>query len=166
VGESPGGAASASRAGDAGGVGVKTIGVLGGLGPQATMDLEARIHRAARRLIPPDRNGGYPPMVVFYCRHPPMRVDDRGRPLHPVRVDPRLLDAARVLGGLADFLVVPSNGVHLFGDQIERASGRRLVSMVDATIRDVRRREWRSVGVLGLGRPVVYTEPLGRVEQA
>ena len=29
---------------------MKTIGVLGGLGPQATMDFEARAHRAARRL--------------------------------------------------------------------------------------------------------------------
>src|SRR5262245_37131924 len=28
---------------------MKTIGVLGGLGPQATMDFEARIHRMAQR---------------------------------------------------------------------------------------------------------------------
>ena len=35
--------------------------------------------------------------------------------------------------------------------------------MVDATIGEVRRREWHGVGVLGLGRPVVYTEPLGRL---
>ena len=31
---------------------MKTIGVLGGLGPQATMDFEARVHAAAQRLIP------------------------------------------------------------------------------------------------------------------
>src|SRR5262245_30993925 len=40
---------------------MKTIGVLGGLGPQATMDFEARVHRVAQRLIPPDKNCGYPP---------------------------------------------------------------------------------------------------------
>ena len=31
---------------------MKTIGVLGGLGPQATMDFKARLHAAAQRLIP------------------------------------------------------------------------------------------------------------------
>ena len=33
---------------------MKTIGVLGGLGPQATMDFEARVHRVAQRLIAPN----------------------------------------------------------------------------------------------------------------
>ena len=32
---------------------MKTIGVLGGIGPQATMDVEARMHRESQRLIPP-----------------------------------------------------------------------------------------------------------------
>src|SRR5690242_10333772 len=62
---------------------MKTIGVLGGLGPQATMDFEARVHRVAQRLIPADRNGGYPPMVVYYCRHPPVLLTDRGTPQIP-----------------------------------------------------------------------------------
>ena len=43
---------------------MKTIGVLGGLGPQATMDFEARVHRESQRRIPPRMNGGYPPMIV------------------------------------------------------------------------------------------------------
>ena len=47
---------------------MKTIGVLGGLGPQATMDFEARVHAVSRRLIPGRGNGGYPPMVVYYHR--------------------------------------------------------------------------------------------------
>ena len=51
---------------------MKTIGVLGGLGPQATMDFEARVHRVAQRLIPQDGNQGYPPLVVCYFRQPPV----------------------------------------------------------------------------------------------
>ena len=50
---------------------MKTIGVLGGLGPQATMDFEARVHRVAQRLSRRSYNGGYPPMVVYYFRQPP-----------------------------------------------------------------------------------------------
>ncbi len=49
----------ASDAGTApGGPAMKTIGVLGGIGPQATMDFEARVHRVAQRLIPQRLNGG------------------------------------------------------------------------------------------------------------
>ena len=49
---------------------MKTIGVLGGLGPQATMDFEERIHTVSQQLIPQHGNSGYPPMVVYYYRHP------------------------------------------------------------------------------------------------
>ena len=142
---------------------LETIGVVGGLGPQATMDLESRLHRAARRVIPPRFNSGYPPMVVWYCRHPPVLTQHDGRPLLPLRPDPRLLDAARRLGQLADFLVIPSNGAHALQADIEAASGRPVVSIIEAAIDEVRRRGWRRVGVLGLGEPVVYTEPLARL---
>jgi aspartate racemase len=141
---------------------MKTIGVLGGLGPQATMDFEARAHRAAQRLIPPERNEGYPPMVVYYYRHSPALLTPEGRPVIPHRPDPRLLEAARRLGGLADFLVIASNGVHRIHAEIERAAGREVLNMIEGTMAEVRRRGWRRVGVLTLSRPVVYTEPLAR----
>ena len=139
---------------------MKTIGVLGGFSARATMDFEVRVHRVARRVIPPKGNGGYPPMVVHYCRHPPVLVDEDGRALPPLRPDPRLLEAARRVGAVADFLVVISNGAHVLSAEVERAAGRRVVSMVDATVAEVRGRGWKRVGVLGLGEPFVYTRPL------
>ena len=39
---------------------MKTIGVLGGLGPQATMDFEERIHTVSQQLIAQHGNSGYP----------------------------------------------------------------------------------------------------------
>ena len=54
---------------------MRTIGILGGIGPQATMDLEARIHRVAQQCVPQHLNTGYPPLVSVYMRHPPVRVD-------------------------------------------------------------------------------------------
>src|SRR5262245_2823161 len=61
-----------------GGGTVKTIGVLGGVGPQATMDFERRMHDVSRRLIPPNGNRGYPPMIVHYHRRPPVRLREDG----------------------------------------------------------------------------------------
>jgi aspartate racemase len=104
---------------------MKAIGVLGGLGPQATMEFEARVHRAAQELIPQRFNSGYPPMVVYYCRFGPFVATDSGAPELPLRPRPELLEAAATIGGIADFVVIVSNFIHLFRAEIEDAAGRR-----------------------------------------
>ena len=139
---------------------MKTIGVLGGLGPQATMDFEARVHAVSQRLIPQRGNTGYPPMVVAYFRHPPVVLTPEGAPVVPFQPDPRLLAVARQLGTMSDFLVITTNAPHLFGAEIEEAAGHPVLSMIDCTLDEVRRRRWRKVGVLGLGEPTVYLTPL------
>jgi aspartate racemase len=139
---------------------MKKIGVLGGLGPQATMDFEARVHAESQRLISGRGNQGYPPMLVYYHRHPPVVTTDDGVPIRPFQVHPLLLDAARRLGTWADFLVVTSNGVHRLQPAIEAAAGRPILSMIDCTLAEVDRRGWRRVGVLTFIEPAVYQEPL------
>ena len=140
---------------------MKTIGLLGGIGPQATMELEARIHRAAQRRIPPRMNGGYPRLVVWYCRHPPIVVDERGHAKQPLEPHPLLLDAAAKLGSLVDFLILGSNGADALRAHVERASGRPVVSIIEATLAEVRRRDWRRVGVIAMGDGAIYSKPLG-----
>jgi aspartate racemase len=142
---------------------VKTIGVLGGLGPQATMDFELRVHRAAQQLVPPHGNGGYPPMVVYYYRFVPFVATEDGAPELPLRPDPRLVDAAARIGGMVDFIVITSNFLHLFQAEIEQAAGCHVLSMIEVTLAEVDRRGWSRVGVLGFGDPVVYTIPLGEM---
>lgn len=139
---------------------MKTIGVLGGLDPQATMDFEARLHLVAQGVIPQKFNFGYPPMVVEYLRRPPFLLDEEGKPRIPWMPEPALVEAARRLGAACDFIVVPSNGTHIFQDRIEEASGRRVLSMIELALDEVRARGWKKVGLLGFGEPVVYTRPL------
>lgn len=143
---------------------MKTIGVLGGLGAQATMDFEARVHKVAQSLIPQRQNSGYPPMFVCYYRHPPILLNADFSPRLPVQPDPRLLEAAKRTGAGSDFLVVTSNGAHMIQAQIERAAGRKVLSMIDATLDEIRRRGWQKIGVLGFGEPMVYTKPLGEMK--
>lgn len=139
---------------------MKTIGILGGLGPQATMDLEIRLHKAAQRLIPPMQNSGYPPMVVQYYRHPPVLLTEQHVPVFPWQPDPRLLDTARKLGPLADFIIIPSNGAHLFKNNIEQSANREVLSMIDITLDEVVKRKWKRIGALGMMNAKVYTNRL------
>jgi aspartate racemase len=137
------------------------MGVLGGLGPQATMDFERRVHEISQRQIAQVAGSGYPPMVVYYCRFPPILLDENGRPAVPVQPNPQLLEAAERLGRMADFLVITANAPHYFEREIARAAGLELLSMIDLTLAELKDRNWGKVGVLGLGEPLVY---LGRLE--
>jgi aspartate racemase len=91
-----------------------------------------------------------------------MRIFHRG----PIQLDPRLLEAAKRVGALTHFLVITANGPHLFQEQIERVTGRQVLSMIDVTLEDIQRRQWHKVGVLGFGGPVIYTKPLGELNIA
>ena len=135
-----------------------TIGVLGGIGPQATMDFVARVHRVAREVVPQHGNEGYPPIVTVYMRHPPVVVDAEALPVKPLALDPRLLDADRRLGAWADLIVIPSNTPHFFLDQIREAAGCAVVSMIDAAVEALRSRVADVVGLVGLGIPQIYAD--------
>jgi aspartate racemase len=140
---------------------MKRIGVLGGISAQATMDFEARVHRVSQQLIPPRQNTGYPPMVVWYHRRPPVRVRDDGRPYEPREIDPELVDAARWLGKAVDFIVIPCNAAHVGAAAIREAAGCPVLSMIDLVVDDVARRGYRRVGVTGFaGAPAGYLDPL------
>ena len=130
---------------------MKTVGVIGGLGPQATMDFEKQFHQAANRLIKPQFNSGYPPLVVIYFRHPPVKVGEDGQPVFPIQPDPRLLEGARALGRLADFLVITANGVHDLQEELEAAAGLPILSMVELALEALVEKGWEKVGLLGLG---------------
>lgn len=139
---------------------MKKLGVLGGLGPQATMDFEARVHRVARQLNPAPGNSSAPPMLVYYHRAPPFLVQADGHPVFPIQPDPTLLGAAARLGAWADFLVITANGPHLVAPAIEQAAGCPLLSIIEVTLAEAARRQPRCVGVFGFGPVYVYLEPL------
>ena len=139
---------------------MKTIGILGGMGPQATIDFEARLHRESQRLLPQKGNEGYPPVVTVYVRHAPVRVKEDSTPSHPLTLDPRLLDAVRRLGEWADLIASPCNTPHFFLKEISEAAGCEMVSLIDATLPAIDRE--KKLGLLGLGIPKVWSERLDR----
>ncbi len=145
---------------------MKTIGVLGGLGPQATMDFEAAVHRVSQKLIPQHSNEGYPPLVVYYFRQSPVVMPaDGSMPTTRPSANPLLLEAAHRLGQLVDFLVITSNGVHNLQNEIEQASGRKVVSMVDAVMKEIQRRGLKHIGLVDF-RPSQLSVYVPRLNQA
>ena len=139
---------------------MKSFGILG-LGPQATVELQRVVHTISNERIEPAGNAGYPTMIAYHHRRPPVEFGPDG-PLLPLRADPELLEAAAWLGSRVDFVVIAANAPHQFAPEIAAAAGRPLLSMIEVTLDEVQRRGWNRVGVLGFfDRDVpVYTEPM------
>jgi aspartate racemase len=106
------------------------------LGPQATIEFEALIHKAAQDIIPQKENRGYPPVVSIYVRSAPMDLSKMPKEFIP---DKRFLDAVRKIGKISDFLVIPSNTPHFFKEDIESASGKKILSIVDVTLEEIKK---------------------------
>ncbi len=143
---------------------MKTIGILGGMGPQATLDFEERIHKISQHVIPQKLSTGYPPMVSYYLRSVPMQMKN-GVFVEPLVPEKGLLEAAKTMGRISDFLVIVSNTPHFFQKEIEKASGKSVLSMVDVTIDDVKKRKLRKVGILAVGLTLkygLYQKPLDK----
>ena len=130
---------------------MKTIGVLAGLAaPQATLDFESAIHRISTKLIPSHFTTGYPPMIVIHFREVPFKMED-GSFVFPVEPNPNLLATAKTLGKNCDFWVMVANAPHIFRESLEKASGKKFLSMIDVTIEEVRKRRLEKVGIIAIG---------------
>ena len=107
----------------------KTVGVLGGMGPEATVDFMAKVI-ALRHA---DCDQGHVRMLVDHNPHVPNRQDAilrGGQDPGPVLADM----AAGLEAGGADFLVVPCNTAYVYQDAILAATHIPLISIIGVSI--------------------------------
>lgn len=123
----------------------RTVGVLGGLGPEATLDFFAKVLRRT----PAANDQEHLHLIIDNDPGVPDRNDAvAGRGPSPA---PRLAAMARRLEGAgADFLVMVCNAAHAFQDAIVEAVAIPFVSIIDETVEATLARvpETRCVGVL------------------
>jgi aspartate racemase len=106
----------------------KTVGVIGGMGPAATVDFFAKLVAATNAKLDQDH------LRILIDNNP--RIPNRndaiaGRGQSP---GPQLAEGARGLERAgADFLVIACNTAHAFAPEIEAAVSIPLISMIEAT---------------------------------
>lgn len=123
----------------------KLVGVLGGMGPDATVDFMAKVIAAT----PAGKDQDHIRMLVD---HDPT-VPNRQEAILADGEDPGPALAAmatRLAAAGADFLVIPCNTAYVFQDSIIAATDIPLVSIIDVTITEIARRSpgAKAVGVL------------------
>ncbi len=110
----------------------RIVGVLGGMGPDATVDFMSKVIA----LTPADRDQDHVHMIVDHNPKVPNRqsaiLDNGEDPGPEIAAMARRLEAAG-----ADFLVIPCNTAYVFQGSVIDAVGIPLISIIDETIRAI-----------------------------
>ena len=120
-----------------------TVGIVGGLGPESTIDYYRRILKAWARDDPTTS-----PAIVIDSL-------DVGRALHlverdrPALVEYLLASLRRLAGAGVDFAAMTANTPHLVFDELAARSPVPLVSIVEVCADEARRRDLRRLALLG-----------------
>lgn len=123
----------------------RLAGVLGGMGPDATVDFMARVIACT----PADRDQDHVRMLVDQNPQVPNRQDailGNGEDPGPILAGM----AMRLEAAGAEFLVMPCNTAHVFQEAITAAAGIPLLSIIDETVAAIisRRPGPTAVGIL------------------
>ncbi len=122
---------------------MKKIGIVGGLGPEPTIEyykiITSHFH---------GRPEGYPRIVIYS-----LDVDELCRHFEAERLDEVtgiLLEAVNaLLKGGADFGLIAANTPHIVFDRVQEAASLPLLSIVTETLRVIEEKKLRRIGLLG-----------------
>jgi len=124
---------------------MKTVGIVGGLGPESTIDYYRSIISVYRRRV---TDGSYPSIIIIS-----LDVDKALRLVssnHLEQLAEYLAASIRKLSDAgADFALLSANTPHVVFNEVRRLSPLPLISIVEATCQEVKRRGLKSVGLLG-----------------
>jgi aspartate racemase len=125
---------------------MKTVGVIGGLGPETTAEFYLEVVFGSYKKNREER----PPILVWnvplkYSIEKDLLLKSEGEE----RYIPYLLDAAKGLERAgADFLVMPCNSLHTFIGKIREAVSIPVLSIVEETARFLKGKGVKEVGIL------------------
>ncbi len=118
---------------------MKTVGIIGGLGPSTTAEFYLEVIFACQK----ENKTNRPPALIWnvpisYKIEREAIVESRGKE----RLVPFLIDAAKRLEkGGADFLVMPCNSLHTFIGEIRRSVKIPVLSIVEETAKFLKKRK-------------------------
>jgi aspartate racemase len=125
---------------------MKTVGTIGGLGPETTSEFYLELVFSAFEKNKTQR----PPILIWnvplqYQIEEELLTQSSGEE----RYIPYLIEAAqRLERGGADFLVMPCNSLHIFIEEIRKSVGIPVISILEETARFLKEKNIKEVGIL------------------
>ncbi len=123
----------------------KIIGVLGGMGPNATVDFYSKIVRTCQQKFGASSDGDFPPMVIFNAPVPDAceSLEDREKILTMLKECVTKLENFGV-----DFIVIPCNTAHYFLPSLRESASVPILSIIEETLKKIKKEKYKKVGLL------------------
>jgi aspartate racemase len=126
---------------------MKRIGILGGLGPEATLDYYREIINAFKSR---DSSLNYPEIIIYSVNMSEFLLLMKNRDYEKlVTYMLRILDGLK--NGGADFAAISANTPHLVFDSLQEKSDIPLISIVESTCKEALRLGLKRPGLFGTG---------------
>lgn len=123
---------------------MRTVGVLGGFGPETTAEFYVSVVNKNRALAESH------PQILIHNSPVPFDLEEdavkNGKSLH--KFLPILLDGVETIQDKVDFIVLPCNTLHMFIEDLRNISKKPVVSIIEEIANEVKSRNLTKVGLL------------------
>lgn len=124
---------------------MKTIGILGGIGPSASASMYSRIISYMQNEYEAWEDDDFPPIMVYSISLE--GFDEKGI-ADPKKAEENLVNAVKKLEQMGcDMIVIACNTVHYFDKQLEQTLSIPLVHMIAEACADVKKHGFTKVGI-------------------
>lgn len=142
---------------------MKTVGIIGGLGPETTANFYLEVVFSSFE----KNDEARPPMLIWNVPLPyKIEEDFITKSEGQEKYIPYLVDAAKRLEqGGADFIVIPCNSVHIFVDEVRNSVNIPVLSIVEETVEYLKKERVTRVGILATSATIrrqLYEDKLGK----
>ncbi len=141
---------------------MKTVGILGGMGPEATAQLYVEIIKIFQQRYGAQYDADFPEMIFLNLPLPDV-VEEKGSTEQIIELLQQGVRKLEQAG--ADFIAVPCNTAMAFLSEMRKVVSIPFVSIVEETAKVVKRRNFTKVGIVATEmtlRSGIYTQALGK----
>jgi len=121
------------------------IGVLGGMGPEASIEFYRRLIRISQTDFQVRRNEDYPFILIYAISPSAGMVSDKSEASFGVII--KGLKKLEETG--VDFVAIPCNTVRLYINRFRKAINVPILSIIDETVEKVAEKKLKKVGIFG-----------------
>ena len=125
---------------------MKKVGIIGGLGPETTSEFYLDIVFSCQKMKSSNR-----PALIISSVPLPYEIEEDAilKNIGIERFPPFLIEEAKRLERAgADFIVMPCNSLHVFIQDIRRAVSVQVISIVEETVKFLKRNNMKKVGIV------------------
>lgn len=131
---------------------MKTVGVIGGLGPETTAEFYLDVVFSCQK-----RNKTARPSVIIASVPLPYQIEEDAiaKNIGIERCLPFLVqEAKRLEKAGVDFIVMPCNSLHLFIEEIRESVSIPVLSIIEETVKFIQKNEFHKVGIVSTSATV------------